>query len=387
MDRRPSISAFQLGLLAAGSAIMFPYTFLPILRTGPANQDVWIVLLLAMVFVIILNIPMLILVNKFKNFDLVEINETIVGKPVGKITAMFFVLYPVFCFFACMQFTVLYVRTFLLADTPEWVILLFILIPVTYAAYKGAGTIARLASFVIPIIMLTILLFFVVGIKNMDLEFIMPIMKDSTFLQIAEGAFFTAARFSEILIIVVFSIYLRKGHKVNSAYFIGLLVFGISFFILTIATLLVLGPGLAKLSLNPFLIYTRQVGGQDFLQRVQIFNFVAWFTGTLIKLTIFNYIATFLFSKIIGKKTYKPFVVPLSILGFVACMMPFLQKTSTLHMLNEDTVFPFIVLSVTLIVPLILLIVYLFRMKEVNQKIEQRNQSVTDVANPTDMPQ
>ncbi len=44
--KKASITSVQLVLMSVGSALIFPYTFMPILRTPPANQDAWIVLLL-----------------------------------------------------------------------------------------------------------------------------------------------------------------------------------------------------------------------------------------------------------------------------------------------------------------------------------------------------
>lgn len=381
MLKKPSITSTQLALTTAGSALMFPYTFLPILKSGPANQDVWIVLLLTIVFIIILNAPLLFLVNKFRNFDLGEINESIMSKPVGKAATFVFAIFACFCFIACMQIAVLYTKLFLLADTPEWVIAMFAVVPVAYASHKGAGTITRLASFVIPMLVLTIFIFFILGIKDMEFSIIMPILKDSTYAQIISGAFITASRYSEVLIVAVYSIYLKKNHSVNTSYFKGLSIFGVSFFILLVSTLLLLGPKYAKLLLNPFLVYTRQVGGRDFLQRVQMFNFMAWFSGALIKLTVYNQIACFLFSKVFNKSSHRPFVLPLSIIGYLLCLLPILQKTSTFDLLNRDSIFPFIVLSVVFIIPLVMVIVYLFRYKEVNKIIDDRNTAVAEAAN------
>lgn len=50
MTSKTSITATQLMMLAVGSSFMFPYTFMPILNAPPANQDVWLVLLLSIVY-------------------------------------------------------------------------------------------------------------------------------------------------------------------------------------------------------------------------------------------------------------------------------------------------------------------------------------------------
>jgi len=99
MRNRSLVSSSQIGLLLAGSAMMFPYTFLPVMRTPPANQDVWVVQLLTMVFILILNLPLLFIINKFRGFDLNETNEIILGRVGGIIAASAFFLLAFFCYY------------------------------------------------------------------------------------------------------------------------------------------------------------------------------------------------------------------------------------------------------------------------------------------------
>jgi len=378
MNKYPSICQNQLALMIAGSALMFPYSFLPVLRTGPANQDAWIVMLCSIVFIIALNAPFLILKNKFLNFDFVEMNEAILGKIGGKFVSLIYTFFAFCCYTACMLIATMYTRIYLLVETPQWIVLLFVIIPAMYIATSGAGTIARLATFIEPYILLTIFVFCVVGINNMELFNILPILKDSKPMDIVEGAFFTAARFSEILILVVFSIYLRRGHSLNKSYFRSLAVFGVSFFIIVISTILLLSSGVAKLMHAPFYVYSRQVGGEDLLQRLQVFNALAWIMGSILKLSIYSYMASFFLYKVTNFKSQKFFVYPLSLLAFVVNMLPFMQRSATLDLFKQDTTYPLFVLFIAFIVPLLLLIVYLIRQKSIKPIIDQRNQAVAD---------
>lgn len=369
---RSKISSSQLALLTAGSALMFPYTIMPILRTPPANQDVWVVLLLALVYIVILNLPLLLLANKFRGLDLYEINELILGKVGGKITAGIYMLFAVFCFTACMLIGMMFIKTYLLARTPEWAILLFMVVPITYLVLKDAGTIARVASFVVPAIIFTIILFFALGLRDMDINALRPIIADSTFWDLNRGAFYTAARFSEVLIIIVFSFHLMNRSSVNGTYFKGLLIFGISFFIILVGILLLVGSDVAKLTINPYYFYSRQVGGEDFFQRVQSLNVLVWFTGTLIKLAAYGYIATHLFARITNRKTHRFYAIPLSILALILSLLPFMRRMTTLHILKSYNVFPWIVFGVIFVVSSFLCIVYLFRYASVNKKAREK---------------
>ncbi len=64
--KKPTITPVQLLLMAVGSALIFPYTFMPILNTPPANQDMWIVMFYAFVYILALNAPIAFLMNHFR---------------------------------------------------------------------------------------------------------------------------------------------------------------------------------------------------------------------------------------------------------------------------------------------------------------------------------
>lgn len=176
-----------------------------------------------------------------------------------------------------MLITAIFINLFLLPETPTWALLLYMVIPVSYASYKGAGTIGRLATFIVPFIILTIIIFFLLGIDKMNLSELQPVLADSTFLKLNQGAFLTASRYSEILIFLVFSFFLEKKASINRTYASALVVFAVCFFLILIPTLLVLEDELAKHAWNPYFLYTRQIEGYDFIQSVESLNTFAWF--------------------------------------------------------------------------------------------------------------
>ncbi len=356
MTKKPKISAIQLALLGAGSGLMIPYTFLPMVKKEFSNQDIWIIFIFAIFLILIINIPLFVLVNKTKELNFYERHDIILGKAA-------FVVYT--------MITLLFVKIYLLPDTPEWASLLFLVFPLTYASKKGPGTIGRLGTFIVPLIIMTIVFFFIMGINQMKPETLLPILSDSTLMSISKGAFMTAIRFAEILIIILFSYFLKKGETVNKAFIIGLLTFFISFMLILMPVILVLGTDLAKISNNPYYTYTRQVGDYEFVQRVQSINIVAWFTGTLVKLTIYNYMACYVIAGIFNnKKGHSFFAWPVTIISSAICMLPFMQKSSV-HLIINDDIYPWVVLGYVFVIPLILMIAYLIRKKKVNEKIQQ----------------
>ena len=216
MKKKPFITALQLVFMTSGSALVFPYTFMPILNTPPSNQDVWIVLIMTIAYMFLLNIPLLVITNNFRGLSFNDTFEMILGKFFGKLMAHFYVLFFAYCFTACMLIVSMFINLYLFPDTPTWGLLVTILIAVCYAAYNGAGTIGRLSTIFVPIIIFTIV-FFPDGIGRWT-GVLRPVLADSKFIDINIGAFLTAARYSEIIIFPFRAVYRREGQYKQDIY-------------------------------------------------------------------------------------------------------------------------------------------------------------------------
>jgi hypothetical protein len=205
----------------------------------------------------------------------------------------------------------------------------------------------------------------------MDFKELAPVLSDSTFWEINKGAFLTAARFSEILIFWVFSYYLGKKEGINKTYAITLILYGVCFLMMLLPTILTLGVEFAKKLQSPYYIYARQLEAFGFLERVQSLNSLARFPGALLKLAIYNYMASFVFSGVMKAKSHKYFVIPVSAIGFGVSLLPILSKTNTIEFLRSDQFFPWVILPVTVLIPCIIIVVYILRRRKVNKLIVQ----------------
>mgnify|MGYP000023241616 CR=1 FL=1 len=375
MKKKPFITALQLVFMTSGSALVFPYTFMPILNTPPSNQDVWIVLIMTIAYMFLLNIPLLVITNNFRGLSFNETFEMILGKFFGKLMALFYVLFFAYCFTACMLIVSMFINLYLFPDTPTWGLLVTILIAVCYAAYNGAGTIGRLSTIFVPIIIFTIVTFFLMGLGKMDWGVLRPVLADSKFIDMNIGAFLTAARYSETIIFFLFAQYIDEKVNINKTYIRAVLTFAVNFMLILLPTILVLGIDFARIAWNPYYVYTRQVKALGFLERMQAINTLAWFPLALLKLSLYNYMASNVFSEIVGAKSHKSFVIPIAVLGFIVCLVPILDTSSTIELLRSDRIFPFVTLPVIFVFPLIIMIVFLIRKKKIKVMLKRRQQS------------
>lgn len=387
MNKKLTISSTQLLMMAVGSALMFPYTFMPIVNTAPANQDVWVVLVFALFYILILNTPILMLINKFRGQNVSQINELILGKFFGKAASLVFTIFFLLCFSTCMTVSGIFISLYVFPTAPTWAFLAYTLVPVSYAAFKGPAIIGRLSILIVPFVMMTIVVFFMMGMDLMDLMVLKPVLVDSAFLELNQGGLINAARYSEILIFFVFSFFLSKQASINKTYLKSLAVFFVFYALILFPSLLVLGIDLAKNAFNPYFMYTRQTYGYRFIEKIQALNTLAWYPGILLKLTINNFMASYLLSGVFGTKSHRGFVIPVSLLGFTICLLPVINKSDTILRLISDQVFPWLVLPASFAVPLILVVVYLIRRKKINYLLAQANgQSGSNQPDQTDQP-
>ncbi|NLL56334.1 MAG: endospore germination permease [Clostridiales bacterium] len=368
---KPFIKPLELITLVLGSALMFPYTFLPILRSYPKNSDVWVVFIVGMMLTAIINLPILFLVKKFRGLNINQIFEAISGKVIGKIFLVMYIMFFLMCFFTCMMISMQFINVSIMKKTPMWALALTALIPATYAASKGPGVVARISVFITPVMVLTILIFAINGSEFYKVDHLLPILADSYFIEILKGAFIVAVRFSEVTILFVFSYFLKQNTSAIKSYFVVLILLTISFLLILLPVLLTFGYTLASRAFNPYFLFARQVLLFDMIEKVQSLNTMIWFPGITLKLAIYNSMAAFVISNF-SKKIKAPIVsIVIGVVAFVVSFIPILDKNLVIEKLLSDTVMPYFLFALIVVIPLVLVIVYLITKKKVDKKVVQ----------------
>lgn len=375
MEKRTVITSAQLVLLLLGSAVMIPYTTMPAITLPPANQDVWMIPILSMVYRILLALPLLFLVYKFKSIKVNECFEILMGKIIGRLFMVIFVAFFIFAQYYSVSASVLFINSSVYPETPRWALALYILVPIAYTASKGAGTMARLSAFIVPYILVTIVVFFMISFKDIDLFVLKPIFVDSGFAKLNLGAFLDAHKMTELIILLVFSGNIDKDTKLSRVFAIFLIVFTVSMVLMIIPTITILGLDVAKHMDNPYFVLTKQVRAYDFIQRLESFNVLGWFIGILLKMALYNYMSSYFISGITGSKTtYKMFVIPVAIVIFILIMIPKINQYSTFQFLLNPKTYAAIALTPMVVVPIIMCIVYLVRKDKVQKAIREKVQ-------------
>lgn len=369
MEDIKKIPAYQLIALIIVSKIMHEYSYLPIIHTTPDNHDAWIQIILAIPYTVLICLPILILLNKFRMTSFYNMVEIIWGKVGSKIVVSFLCLFFLFCDIACLSLAVVFIKNHIFFNTPTTVIMFFMLVPAAYIALKGIQALTRISVITLGMVIATVVLFFILGFNQMDFSLLQPILLDNKFVDFNAGAFVSALRYSDILLLGTLYFHLQDTKKINKVFGISLLAITVIIVLIIIPVITVLGINLARICWAPYYMFTRQVNVYDFIQRVEVFNFICWLSGTIVKLAAYTYLQAYYIAKVVNLKSYKPLVYVVIVVTFALFIMFGFDKSYVIEMLRSDKVFPWLVSIFIIVLPIITLIIYLIRKKKIDRQL------------------
>lgn len=193
------ITSRQLILIISTFGLSKTISYMFALSLPPKNQDVWIMILLSLIYSLIFRTPLLFLNSKFPELTLVEMLEKILGKYVGKffglLYALYFVVYTGVIVILQAQMT----GVNILARTPNWLIIGLTIIACLYIGSKDLVMMCWTGELVTPISLAAIILLILLGLKNVDFTLLLPILSDSTFAEINKGAIMFSLLTADVL--------------------------------------------------------------------------------------------------------------------------------------------------------------------------------------------
>lgn len=358
------LSLYQVILLITLYRLMTGFTYLPLANTPPANQDMWIISLLSILYTILFCLPILYLSNKFNDLSLLKYTEKIMGKAIGKAIGIFYSVFLFLDLVLIVSVVVEILDSTLFPETPTYITASIILITCIYVSYKGIRNIARFGEMTIPLILITVFIFIIFGYNKYDFKELLPILKDSTFKEINIGAMSIGLRFSEIIILAMITPRLDIKEDLNKAFFISLIYSMAIVTLIVVVVQITLGIEFARHINFPFLSFTRLLT----LKSIQGFDglyMISWIIGNAIKISGYLYFTTIALEEVTGRKN-QTYIIPVSIMVFIAVLL--IKNNQPILAVEEPSKTILLILSIIAIIitPLIILIVYFFRRKSLS---------------------
>lgn len=367
------ITSRQLVLLITSFGLSITISYMFSLNLPPDNQDIWIVILLSFLYSLVLRMPLLFLIYRFPDLNMVEILEKILGKALGKVLGFFYALY----FTAYSVFIVILqaqlVGVNVLSRTPHYIIIGLLIITCLYIGNKGLVMMCWTGELVTPLSLISIVFLIILGLKNVDFNLILPILSDSTFGEINKGALMFSLMVNDVFVLVKCSPYLENKEDIYKIYINSSLAFTIIGTIAVMVTQSALGIEQARHINYPFLIYSRLINYTAAFERIDVFFVVAWIAANTGRIIFYLYFAYMTFKDVFNINNGKVLYYTLGVL--VGSISLYIANYNIITLGNVPIIFMQLIATGTtiVIVPFITLIVYFFRRKSLSKEENIQN--------------
>lgn len=354
------ISAKQMILLVFISRIIILIAFLPILVAPPANQDVWISILVMVPFNLILAVPVYLLAKRFPNQTLYQYCRSIMGKAGLGVGLLFVWFFLHSCAISLSSFSKFFTTT-IMPETPSLFFIITLTLVAAYAVHHGIEVLGRFSEFITPLIMLAIITIFLLLCKDMDFSDLTPILEKGIYPTLL-GGLYASSLMIETLALAIILPFLNDHKKTKTIFIFSTFLLVPFVLMLTLAVLTTFGQELARTLVYPSFSAVRFVHVGDFLERIDAIHIAIWILGMFIKISFFYYLTVLGLSQLFHLKDYKSLVLPT---GTIIISLTTLINTNIVE-LREFTsyrIYTWYTLFFILFIPSLLLLTAKFRKK------------------------
>lgn len=339
----------------------------------PSNQDNWIIIILSFVYTSLSSLPVLYLSKRFNESTIIGYLSKVFGKVVGNFLG---ILYSIYFATVSIQFsyiTIQMIRSSFLTDTKPIFIILFLFLICTYTASKSTGVVFRFAELSVPVILFSLVSFALLGYNTFDLKVFLPILRDSSFLDINIGAFQLSIIFIDILILAMIVPELENKEEINEI-FIKSVIYSLIFVLLTvIVTQASLGIEQSKHSNFPLLTYIRRIRAYSSFERIESIYILMWLIAMIVKITIYIHISKKSFQELLRKRTGNKILYTIVIFiiiatYYIAEINPMMLEIKPIKLPGYTYYFIFKTL-----IPFLALLVYMIRRKSIEKNKKPSN--------------
>ncbi|MEW9096354.1 MAG: endospore germination permease [Clostridiaceae bacterium] len=370
LDSYEKLSTYEMIMILVLSRSTDAYVYLFIILNHPSNQDVWIVVILSLVYILIMYIPILFLSNRYKGLSLIEIGEVLTGKTGGKILSLIVSLLFFYNSIISLSLIGYFLGNSTLPDTPFFIVTGVAIICCSYSAYKGLVIHGKLSGIITPITLISVIFFTLLNLGIMDFKELLPILKTSTFKEINYGALTTASIFYQGIFLSLCVPQLEKAEDLNKIFIYSNVIITVFYVIIITTTFAVFGVRQAQHQSIPYLATVQQVSLLNFIERIEIIAVFNWFVGMFVNFSLNIYFLSKSACYGLSLKNERIFIIPSLIIIFIINNFTFFKKSIYVRKALSYEMKFFIYIIFILIIPLILLIMYFIRGKNKEVKSE-----------------
>lgn len=366
---KENITSKQMVALITLTRLSTALSIMPTTNIRPNNQDIWVMILVSIAYTIIFMLPLLFLANKFRDSTMIGYFQVIYGKPFGKTIGVIYGIYFLTNSFNTATIQSELLTTAILTDSPENLVILVMLVTAIYCVSKGMVNGLRSIELIAPVSITIVIILLAFGVNNFQYRLLLPILSDSSFLDINLGAMELSTFFQEIFFLTMCVPYLENKNDINKIlvksviYSIGLLS------IIIIVSFITFGVEFVKHSNFPFLLYARSIDILAVVERIDSIAVLAWIVASSSRISAFLGISVNAIREVFNRDEND--IVIFGILSLILSIVSLYTSNSRSVIISREDLYRlkyilFIVFVIT--IPSITSLVYLIRRKTIEGK-------------------
>lgn len=319
-----------------------------------AKQDIWWIAILSGMLTFLLMLIYVSIINKYKGKSIIEINDLVYGKYMGKLISINYIVYFIFIVIVNLRYIADFFTTYLFSNTDILVFVLITDILCAYAVQKGIEVIARIA----PIIaILTFIIFFIIvglNFKQIKISHFLPMFQIKLMDFIQSLNIMICIPFAEIFVFTMIFGCTNHMDKVKKATIIGTITGFIYALLVIFRNLTILG-NIGGLDLAPSYQIAKLIDIGDIITRVEILIGLILMFVMFLKTSIFYYASVLGLAQLLKVRTYEIFIIPIGAICAIYALV--VNESQIDYSYYAANIYPIQALPTLIIIPIITRIV------------------------------
>ncbi|MGG4143299.1 endospore germination permease [Paenibacillus algorifonticola] len=289
MQQHQKISVRQLAILVLFFIIGDMQLYLPPLTAAYAKQSAWMSGIIGLPFGVGAAWFIFRISKRFPGKSLIDINNQAFGKIAGGLLSLVFLAMMFNTSITQIREISDFITTQMMEETPQLVIYLLMVLPITLALRGSITTIGRLGEVIFPLYSALFILLIILLIPKIDLTQLLPI-ELTGFPGIVKGSlFFIAFPYCELFaFLMIFHSVEESEHKTRD-YLLAALIAGMAIWVIIVMCICVLGVFATEITVYSPYVMGKKINIGDFVQRLEAVLAIDYIISTYFRSLIYGY--------------------------------------------------------------------------------------------------
>ncbi|WP_341278512.1 endospore germination permease [Paenibacillus sp. FSL H8-0537] len=288
-QQRQTISARQLAILVILFVIGDMQLYLPPLTAAFAKQSAWMSGVIGIPFGVGAAWFIFSFSKRFPGKTLIDINNQAFGKIAGGLLSLVFLVMMFNQSITQVREIADFVSTQMMTETPQLVICLLLVLPITLAIRGGITTIGRLGEVIFPLFSVLFILLIILLIPKIDLTQLLPIEVTGLSGVVKGALFFIVFPFCEMFAFLMIFESVEESEHAARDYLLAALAAGIAIWSVIVLCICVLGVYTTEHTIYSPYVMAKKINIGDFVQRLEAVLAIDYIISAYFRSIIFGY--------------------------------------------------------------------------------------------------